>query len=911
MLPRFGLRPGVRRLFRLPVRGAAGRMREIDDELAAVLQARVDDFVARGMQVDEARQAALRALGAPVTTVRESLHSSQQAPARRMTIRDYLADAAQDVRYALRGLLRTPGFTAVVLLTLAIGIGATTAIFSAVDALLLRPLPFPQPQQLMKLDLVAPELGRLTGSDAMLWSYPKFAEFRARQRVFSTVAVYESMRFAVTAPQVNLILGESVNAGYLRTLGVRMVIGRNMDAGVGENGGPAREVVVGYSLWQSRFAADPDVIGRTLEIDRVPYTIVGVTEPGFRGLSGTADLFADLTARRGAGLKGAHSYVFNVIARRKPGITADQALAATSILGTQVNRDFIKAGSPDSSWRARAVPLDAVRVSSLVRRSILILFGAVSLVLLIACVNVANLLLGRASKRHREMSVRLAIGANSGRLVRLLLTESIVLAAAGGIFGIALAWAGAHALQAIDASAALGSTRSAIGAISFSSIHLDWRALAFITTLSLAVGLVFGLVPVAAVRRMSLATALRAGATERSRATGSRFGGRRALVVAEVALSMVLLAGSGLMLRSLAKLLTTDYGFDGSHVLALRLTDFSNEPVRDVFQGFWAGVTRELKAVPGVTAVGLGSCGPLEGGCGGSIIKSIDGLALASGESPLVDMNIANAGWFAALHVPLLKGRLFDAGDVPTGQRVVVVNEAAAHALFPNQPAIGHIIGATGGLDAASTIVGVVGNVRQFPDSAAPPQVFIPLSQFGHQRLEIFLRTEQDPASVAQSVRRALTTFAPSAAQDGMETLDQRTGSATARARLGALLIGLFAATALSLALIGVYGVMSLAVGARTREIGVRIALGADVARVRRLVIADAMTLVVAGGALGIAGAVLCTRVLRSLLFDLSTTDPATYLGIALLLIVTAFGAAWLPARRASRIDPMQALRVD
>jgi putative ABC transport system permease protein len=318
-----------------------------------------------------------------------------------------------------------------------------------------------------------------------------------------------------------------------------------------------------------------------------------------------------------------------------------------------------------------------------------------------------------------------------------------------------------------------------------------------------------------------------------------------------------------------------------------------------------------VHALPGVTAVGLGSHGPLDGAVSTTTIKSLDGAAVDADRSPLVVVGEANAELFSALRVPLRKGRMFDAADVGTAQRVALVNEAGARALFSGRSAVGRQIATTGGMEGPAIIVGVVGNVRQFPDSAAPPEIFIPLSQFGQQRLEVFVRTSQDPASLAPTVRRTLRALDPTAAIDHMQTMDERTGASTARARFGTMLIALFAATALLLAVIGVYGVMSLAVGARTREIGVRIALGADSSRVRRLVVADAMTLVLIGGSLGIAGAVLSTRVLRSLLFELTTTDPATYVGVAVVMIAAALVAAWIPARRASRIDPMQALRVD
>ncbi|MEP6495816.1 MAG: ABC transporter permease [bacterium] len=905
----FDLRPGVRRLFRLAPRNAAATRAEMDEELESLLVERIDALAARGMSLSDARTEALRRLGDDGERARDDLHRSAERRDRRMRFREYFDDFAQDIRYAARGLARRPAFTAVAVLTLAIGIGATTAIFSAVDVLLLRPLPFARPDELMNLTLVAPDMGRLTGNDQMHWSYPKYVAFRDAQSAFESLSVYQSLFFRQTSGDVQFLRGERVGATYLRTLGLRTVRGRDLDPAIDRAFGSAREILISYAFWQDRFNGDPAAVGQTIELYDVPYTIVGVTEAGFKGLTGRSQVFVPVSAQP-APFARAKTHQYNLIGRRKPGVTEAQAAAEAQILGTRINETFAGPTGTAAPVSALAVPLDGIRVAPLVRTALLILFGAVLFVLLIACVNVANLLLGRASGRRREIAVRLAIGADRGRLLRLLLAESTLLAAIGGGAGVAIAWLGARLLSAVNPAEALGpQTDAGLGAVSFTSIGLDWRALAFALTLSLVVALIFGLVPALAVTRTSLGDALRSsvGAGDR----GAALSGRRALVVLEVALALILLVGSGLMIRSLSKLLATDYGFDGHNVLTASFTAFPDGSVVDSLPGIWRQVTERLAALPGVTHVGLGQCAPLSP-CSTTTMISKDGVAIDQGREPLARLNLVNADWFAVLHVSLRRGRLFDRGDLPNRPTVAVINEAAARAFFPNGSPIGHRFATRGGVLAdGAEIVGVVANVRQSPDSVAAPELFVSADQMLVSRLFAFVRTTVDAASLGADVRRALREVSPRYPIDDMQTMDERTGAATAKARFSALLLGLFAATALSLAVIGIYGVMSLAVAARTRELGIRIALGADRRRVQRLVVGEGMALVSLGAALGLVGAVACTRVLRSLLFDLTPTDPLTYVAIIVLLTITAAGASWIPARRASRVDPIEALRTD
>lgn len=904
------LRPGIRRLFRLPLRSAAAIHADVDEELESLIAARVDANLLHGMSPNDARAEALRRLGVSLDMARDQLHHSAELRERRMQLRDYADDLLQDLRYAARGLSRRPLFAAVVIATLAVGIGATTAIFSAVNVLLLRPLPFQRPNELMNISLVSPTVGGMAGTDQMVWSYPKYAAFRDAQTVFTDLTLYEAHQFTMKADGVDLILGELVGATYLRTLGLHVARGRDFDPSVDAHAGVAPEVLLSYSFWQQRFGGDSSIVGRHIQLDAAPYTVIGVIAPGFAGLTGRADLFAPVMVRPATDLTEPQSHEFNLIGRRKASVTGTQANAATTLIGARLNSIFPSEDGP-AQWSANARPLNGVRVAPLVRRSILVLFGAVILVLLIACVNVANLLLGRAASRRREIAVRLAIGAGRGRLVRLLLAESLLLATLGGIASVAVAWVGTRALSGVNPATTFRAQRvGGLGAVSFTSIDLDWRTLGFTLAISLIVGVVFGLVPALSATRASLTDTLKAGSADRER--GARITGRRALVILEIALAIVLLTGSGLMIRSLGHLLATDYGFNGDNVLTVRVTALTGGSVRDSLPGFYEQLTTRLAAIPGVTHVGLADCAPLNGGCSKTSMTKKDGVDIDPAHSPLIGIHLATTDWFAALGVPLKSGRLFTNADVAKGPKVLVLNETAARTIYPGVNPIGRRIGVgQSGMNDGAEIIGVVGDVRQSPDSVADPEVYVSVLQAPRQRLIVFLRTRNDPSTVVADVRRVLHEVAPTSAFDQMQTMREKTSAATAQARFGAILLGLFAATALALAIVGIYGVMSLAVAARTREIGIRIALGAEQSRVQRLVIGEGVALVGLGAAIGLVGALISTRVLQSLLFDMTPSDPGTYVAVIAVLGAAAIAASWIPARRAARVDPVEALRAD
>jgi putative ABC transport system permease protein len=910
---RFDFLPDVRRLFRLPLRTPTAIHADIDEELESFLAARVDDLMARGMSCDDARIEAVRHLGASIDHVRDQLHHSADLRERRMQFHEQLEDLAQDIRYAARGLARRPAFTAVAVLTLAIGIGATTAIFSAVNVLLLRPLPVAQPGALMRVSLSTPAVGQRKSISDMVWSYPKATSFRASQQVFSSVALYSWTQVTITSGDVELIRGETVSASYFRTLGLAPSRGRDFALGVDAHAGAAPQVILSDALWQRRYNADPDIVGKIIDLDRKPYTIIGVAPPGFTGLTGQGQLFTPITARSAADLSEAQSHEFFMVARRATGVSESQAETAVTLLGKRINDLYPDQFTNNAPWGAAAHPLDAARVAPLIRRSLLVLFAAVGFVLLIACVNVANLLLGRASARRREIAVRLAIGAGRSRLVRLLLTESVLLSLIGAAGSVVVAWVGIHLLSGVNPATLPVQRGAGLGAVMFSSITLDWTALAFTLGLALLVGIFFGLAPALHATRASLADAMKEGGSGADNARGSHASaGRRVLVVAEVALALVLLAGSGLMIRSLTKLLAVDPGFDARNLLTTRLTIPPGGLARDSLPGFYSQLTERLGALPGVTNVGLASCAPLNGGCNQTLIEFKDRPTVEPARQPLVGVHWVTAEFFAAARVPLKRGRLFTAADRVGAPKVLLINETAARTFWPNEDPIGKRVGiGQGGFSDGAEVIGIVGDIRQVQDSAAKPDSYISYYQSPRAGMMIFIRTARNPSALGSDVRRALHDLAPQYPVYDMQPMTERAASATAQARFSAVLLGLFAATALSLAVVGIYGVMSLAVTARTREIGIRIALGADQRRVQRLVVGEGLALVSVGAAIGLAGALLSTRVLQSLLFDLTASDPFTYVSILMLLGVAALVASWLPARRAARVDPVVALRAD
>lgn len=907
------IRSGITRLFRLAVHAPALAQREMDEELAFYLESRIAQFVSRGMTPEAARAEAIRRLGGTVDQTRQRLQHSATRREDHMRVREWWSDLRQDLRYAARGLAHRPGFTAIAVLTLAVGIGANTAIFSAVNALLLRPLPFKSPDQLMAISLVAPSENGRPRDENLPWSWPKYVVFRDGQNAFQNLALYSDDDFNVTDGDPERITGESVSGAFLQTLGVVPQRGRDFSPDIDAHANAAREVILSEALWKRRYNAAPDLVGGTIDIAGEPHQVVGITPSGFRGLSGRADLLIPITTTTEEDLSQAWSLTYNLIGRRKSEVTADQAKNAAQLLGGRVYEAYSSPDGGTNPWGATARPLDATRTAPLIRQSLLILFGAVGFVLLIACVNLANLLLGRAAARRREIAIRLAIGAPRGRLIRLLLTESLLLALLGGVASVAVAWWGTHLLSAMNPDTALRVQRlDGLGVAGFSSIRLDAMALAFTFGVAILTGMLFGLVPALQSTRLELTDTLRGGGGPAPRHGHIRgFTSRRVLIVAEVALAVVLLAGSGLMIRSLTNLLQVEPGFDSSSMLTLRLTLPSGEIARDSMPGFYANLLERIGAIPGVASVAMADCPPLNGGCNGTVITFPDRAKVEINNAPSIGMHTTTPNWFTTLKVPLIRGRLYTDADRLDQPKVLVISESAAKQFWPNQDPIGKQAAVyQGGFDVGATVIGIVRDVRfNTIDSLPGADAYVSYNQSPRSRLMLFIKTRGSPSLVAGPVRQAIHELVPAYPVYDIQTMTSRVSAASAHARFSAVLLGLFAAVALALAVVGIYGVMAFAVVQRTREIGIRLALGAGRGKVLRMIISEGVSLAAIGAFLGVLAALALTRVLTSLLYDVAPSDPVTYAGLIALLGGTALAAAYIPARRAAKVDPVEALK--
>jgi putative ABC transport system permease protein len=830
-----------------------------------------------------------------------------------------LDDVRSDMRFALRSFRRTPGFTVVAVLTLAVGIGANTAIFSAVDALLLRPLPFPEPDRLMVLTITAPEHDGQPANDRISWPYPKFETLREIQPIFTSVTAYFHTQFTVrVGDDAMRESGEFIDSRYLPTLGIAPAFGRGFLAHEDYLGGP-RIALVSDAFWQRLLNADTGVLGRTISVDGSVYAIVGVMPEGFRGLSGDASFWIPAGAGPSASwqpsiTRDPWNHLYGVVGRRRPGVSAEQAASVMAQLGKQLDARFPTPPRFDGMHLgATARPLDAIRVDGRLRRMLFVLVGAAGLVLLIACANVANLLLVRASGRRPEIAVRLAMGAGRGRLVRQLLVESLLLALAGGAASLVIAWCGVKALGSLQLASILREQRVlGLGPDATSGINLDMTAFGFAATLAIATGLAFGLVPALQATRFSVTTALK---HEGAASVGGlrRLTSRNALVVVEIALAIVLLAGSGLMFRTLGELLAVRPGFDAEHVMTMRVNRAADWS-RDSIARFYDVAIDRLSALPGVTAVGMSDCAPLSRGC----YDGTDLVRVDRTEGGVAPRTIAGAHWITpewpkTIGVPLLAGRMLTRADDPAARKVILVSESAARRLWPGENPIDRPVVLDADVFGKDTayVAGVIGDLRFGSiDSLPQPDVYVSYYQSPlTYRMMLFLRTRGDPTAVASAARHALREVAPGFPVYDVASMEARVASATAQPRFIAALLGAFAGLALLLAAVGTYGVISFGVAHRTKEIGVRVALGATRGDVVRLVVGQGIALAMVGIVCGLAGAVATTRVMRSLLYGVEPTDPATLFGIVGMLMVSVLAASWIPARRAAGVPAVQALR--
>ena len=801
----------------------------------------------------------------------------------------------QDLRYAVRMLLKTPGFTLVAIATLALGIGANTAIFSVVRAVILRSLPFPEPERLV----VASEYHERSGQMGIAW--PTFLDWTERVRSLGPLGGYRLTRWNVSGTQEpELLLGAEISAPFLSVLGVRPVLGRDFQPR-DDRPGAERIVLLSHETWRSRFGADPAAVGRTIQLDALPYVVVGVLPPGFSFLSAEpVHLYTPVGlngALPGWLERGNHSRL-QAVARMQPGVGIENVRAELAGIMRDLEKAYPKT---NTGQQARIQPLTESLYGEF-RASLWILLGAVGLVLLIACANVAHLLLARAAARQREFAIRLALGAGRRRIIRQLLTESFLLSLLGGVLGVVLAsWIMSPLVALAPAEIPrLGDTR------------IDPIVLLFSLGACLLTGVLFGLAPAFQASRPDPQSALRETGPG---ATGSRTrqGLRRALFVSEVALAFVLAVGSGLLLRSLIRVQNVPLGFDPEGVLSLSavLPDKGYEEEAARLQFFQRSL-EELRRLPGVEAAGAALCTPLEGRCWGSVYMVSDRPTPSPNDVPSSAFNVVDPGYFATLRVPLLAGRFFTDADRADAPKVVIVNESFAKKWWPNESPLGKRVKQGFPQDDRPfrEIVGVVGDVAQEGlDLPVQTEVFLPLAQASDNSVTFVARTGMDPMSLAGAATAAVHRVDPNQSVSWVRPLATTVAESVARRKFTTLLLGLFGGLALILASVGIYGVVSYGVAQRTREIGIRTALGAGPREVLRLVFAQALRLAAVGLLVGGAGAIVLTRFLQSLLFQTPPFDPSTFAGVGVLLTGVVLLACANPARRALRVNPTIALR--
>jgi predicted permease len=823
-----------------------------------------------------------------------------------------------NISFALRLMQKRPAFTALVVATLALGIGANTAIFTLADAILLRPLPYRAPEQLHLLWLKTPPEGGVAGVERMPWSFRQLETLRRSARGFSGVAGVSDLDVTLTGDAVPERLGaEIVTSNYFDVLGVSAARGRTFERDY--QPGAAPFVVISAALWASHFGASPAVIGRTVVLNGSALNVIGVAPAGFKGTTGRAELWIPTAMAPqflyDGILEEDGNHWLQAIGRTDPAVER----AAVPGLVAAAGRAVLDAhrGGGGSQWQAYAVPFRDARQDPVIRRSVLVLLGAVAAVLLIVCVNVANLLLARATQREHEVAVRLALGAPRKDLAAQLLTESVVLAVAGLVAGLLVALWGVDLLAGLtpERTAALGLVA---GGIEPGQLGLNWRVLAYAGVVTVLTGVLFGAVPALQMTR-SQATVLRAatqGEAPRGWLRGLP-GARGALVITEIALALVLLTAASLMLRSFVSLRAVELGFDPDNVLTFRV-----EAPAPTYTSAQARLLQErildrIATLPNVTAVGADVCPPLQS-CMTSVVNRAGDQHwdfAAGNAGPQVGVHATTPKYFAALRVPVRRGRVFDGTERPGGPLVAVLNEAAAARLFPGRDPVGQRLSVMsayfqGGGEPAE-VIGVVGDVRyEAPDEPGENlHVYTPAYQFSLRAMTVMVRTSGKPEALIPVVREAVSAEAPELPIYNVRTMRERVADATARTRFATLLLGIFAAISLVLAAVGIYGVTSFMVTQRTRELGIRVALGARRSEVLGLVLRQGGALILIGSCLGLGASLLTSGVLRGLLFEVTPNDPLTMaLGLGALVLV-ALLAVLVPAWSVLRQDPVDSLR--
>jgi predicted permease len=873
---------------------------DLAEEIESHLAHEQDANGARGLSGEESRRQARLKFGNPRTT-RESVWRYRSLP--------WIENGWRDLRFAVRALAKTPGFTLIAILVIAVGIGVNTAVFSVINTVLLKPLTYPDPQSLMQLLNSGPR-GSFPGANI-----PKFNIWRQQSTIFERVAAYDFGGAGLNltgGDHPEQVQGIHVSADYFALFGAPLAAGRTFTAEEDSpNGGHV--VVLSYGLWKTRFGGNPNIVGSTIQLDGQPYVVVGVVGRGF--VTNTpADLWIpyqfDLNS-----LDMAH--FFTVAARLKPGISVTQANAQLRLAADQYRRAYgSDALPPEDGFSVISLQESMIGNS---RTPLMVLLGAVGLVLLIACANVANLLLARASSRRRELATRAALGAGRGQIVRQLLTESLALSLSGGSLGLILGFAGVRILLSINPG---GIPRLGEGG---SAVTLDFNILLFTLGVSVFTGIVFGLVPAISASRPNLAATLNESGSRSG--LGVRSGKlRSALVVSEMALALILVIGAALLIRTFLKLESVDPGFETHNVVTMTMS-FSGDRFQKT--GPVAQVIREgrdrLMAIPGVVEVGATNCLPLEGGFG----MTFDILGRPKGNTPFTGgAGFYSISWsyFNAFKIPLLRGRGFTQHDDGAAPGVVIINQAMAKQYWPNSDPLNDriLIGAGAGpafAEGPRQVIGIVGDTHdESLDRDPSPIMFIPVAQMPDAETALnsrvaplwwIVRSSVEPHTLVNSISAALRDASGGLPVAHIRTMEEIEARNTSRQRFNMLLLTIFGGSGLLMAAIGVYGVMSYSVQQRTQELGIRMALGAQASHLRSMVIGQGMALALFGVVIGIGGAFWLTRFLESFLFGVKTRDPLVFIVTPLLLAVVALIAIWVPARRATRVDPMRALRLE
>ncbi len=858
---------------------------EFSEEIQAYLDLLTEAKLRQGLSPQEARRNALLELGG-VEQVEERV--------REIRMGRFIETVWRDVRTGVRALVHSPVFTVVTVLSLALGIGANTAIFCVVNGLLLRPLPYPESEQIVDVWHTPPQQS-FPGLDRFSVSPANYLDWKAQSTAFEQMAVYTDTRFSLSTSNDPLsLIGAVVSSEFFSVLRSNAMQGRTFTPD-DERPGHDQVVVIGHRLWQRAFGANPNIIGQTLTLNSRSFTVAGIMPDGFE-FPREAELWVPLAwDDNERQVRSDHNYL--VIARLKQNVSLEQAQAEMSTISSRLEQQYPEA---NKGWGAVVISLRADLVGD-VRLALLVLFCAVGFVLLIACANVANLMLARGANRQKEIAVRIALGAGRARLVRQLLTESVLLAVSGGLLGLLLAVAGSKLLVQLGSLPNSG------------DIGIDSWALGFTLLVSFSAGIIIGIVPALRFTRSSISETLKQG-SGRTGGSPLKQHTRKALVISEVALSLVLLIGAGLMIRSFWKLQNVDPGFDTSNALTMSVVlTWIRYPEPHQRLAFMDRTIEQIRAVPGVVSVGATTKIPLTGG-GSTQPFSVEGRPIAAiAEQPMAQTRYITSDYFRAIGIPLRQGRFFSDHDGDKSVPVVIISEAMARRFWPGENPVGKRLTPSFHLEqGAREIVGVVGDVKSTGlDADASAMMYLPYKQAPLPFMSFVVRTASNPESLIQPVSKAIYSIDKEQALTNVQTMDQVLRKSLSDRRFNMTLLLTFAGVALMLAAVGVYGVMNYTVTLRRRELGIRMALGAEKMDVLRLVLGQGLTLTLIGVGAGLISAYALTRLMASLLYGVTATDYLTFGSVAAVLIAVGLAASYVPARRATKVNPTIALRAE